>query len=62
MKRQIGHCESALSAEEISGEEGEGKSWHFMGERFIWNTQRGEGGETVKTKEAYAELSMAFKT
>lgn len=39
VKRQIGHCESAV---EISGggkiEEEEGKSWYFMGERFIWNT------------------------
>ena len=49
VKRQIGHCESAAERErerEISvrrgreEEEEEGKSWYFMGERFIWNTER----------------------
>ena len=62
VKRQIGHCESAV---EISGggkiEEEEGKSWYFMGELFIWNTaaqgKRDRG--ITKTKGAYAELSLS---
>ena len=41
-------------------EEEEGKSWYFMGERFIWNTAaEGEVERGItKTKGAYAELSL----